>query len=248
MKIIYYDCDPRFTRRALRCHLRQGGSIVFYHAPVGRCALYGRTYVIPRNPRTPPPLHMNASSAPSPKTGSPASPSPSATPGTSTPAASTPAGVPAAAPSPASKPTSNSTPSWAASDAPHCSGPRPGPPPSPQPSPGIAPPLGRRSRQRQSAPIKSTINNQKSKISLCASSAPGTSPPAPGQVRPPNLGSAPCSPGWTRMRRPVFLGLLPAPINGVSNITPLYLPASPPRPPTNKSSWACLEKTDTEIV
>jgi len=35
--------------------------------------------------------------------------------------------------------------------------------------------------------------------------------------------SAPCSPGWSRMRRPVYLGLLPAPVNGISDITPLYL-------------------------
>ena len=43
--------------------------------------------------------------------------------------------------------------------------------------------------------------------------------------------SAPCSPGWSRMRRPVYLGLLPAPADGISDITALYLARFPaPRP------------------
>ena len=46
--------------------------------------------------------------------------------------------------------------------------------------------------------------------------------------------SAPCSPGWSRMRRPVFLGLLPAPINGVSDITPLYLARFPAPAPNQQ--------------
>ncbi len=56
------------------------------------------------------------------------------------------------------------------------------------PGPRGASALGRRSRRRQSAPIRSTINhpqskiqNPKSNLSLCASSAPGISPPSPGQ-------------------------------------------------------------------
>jgi hypothetical protein len=35
--------------------------------------------------------------------------------------------------------------------------------------------------------------------------------------------SAPCSTGWSNMRRPVYLGLLPAPNAGVHDITALYL-------------------------
>jgi len=37
------------------------------------------------------------------------------------------------------------------------------------------------------------------------------------------FGSAPCSAGWSTMRRPVYLGLLPAPREGVHDITALYL-------------------------
>jgi len=51
---INYTGHPRFTRRALRQTLRQGRPLVWYHAPLGRWALYGRAYVIPRNRRTPP--------------------------------------------------------------------------------------------------------------------------------------------------------------------------------------------------
>ena len=37
------------------------------------------------------------------------------------------------------------------------------------------------------------------------------------------FGSAPCSAGWSNMRRPVYLGLLLAPGEGVHDITALYL-------------------------
>jgi hypothetical protein len=37
------------------------------------------------------------------------------------------------------------------------------------------------------------------------------------------FGSAPCSAGWSTMRRPVYLGLLPVPKEGVHDITALYL-------------------------
>jgi len=37
------------------------------------------------------------------------------------------------------------------------------------------------------------------------------------------FGSAPCSAGWSNMRRPVYLGLLPSPGEGVHDITALYL-------------------------
>ena len=37
------------------------------------------------------------------------------------------------------------------------------------------------------------------------------------------FGSAPCSRGWSTMRRSVYLGLLPAPREGVHDITALYL-------------------------
>ena len=37
------------------------------------------------------------------------------------------------------------------------------------------------------------------------------------------FGSAPCSAGWSNMRRPVYLGLLPAPGEGVHDLTALYL-------------------------
>ena len=35
--------------------------------------------------------------------------------------------------------------------------------------------------------------------------------------------SAPCSAGWSKLRHPVYLGLLPAPHHGISDITALYL-------------------------
>ncbi|MGD0260723.1 MAG: hypothetical protein ABSD29_12980, partial [Verrucomicrobiota bacterium] len=56
--IAYYTGHPRCTRRALRINLREGCPRIWYHAPVGRCALYARAYVIPRNPRTPPQVRM----------------------------------------------------------------------------------------------------------------------------------------------------------------------------------------------
>jgi hypothetical protein len=37
------------------------------------------------------------------------------------------------------------------------------------------------------------------------------------------FGSAPCSAGWSTMRRPVYLGLLPLPREGVHDLTALYL-------------------------
>jgi len=56
--IIHYNYDPRCTRRARPGVLLKGCPLVWYHAPVGRWALYGRAYVIPRNPRTPPQVRM----------------------------------------------------------------------------------------------------------------------------------------------------------------------------------------------
>src|ERR1017187_254457 len=37
------------------------------------------------------------------------------------------------------------------------------------------------------------------------------------------LGAAPCSPRWRKCRKPVYLGLLPAPEGGVSDITEMYV-------------------------
>jgi hypothetical protein len=37
------------------------------------------------------------------------------------------------------------------------------------------------------------------------------------------LGAAPCSPRWRKCRKPVYLGLLPAPEGGVSDITETYV-------------------------
>src|ERR1035438_4926508 len=37
------------------------------------------------------------------------------------------------------------------------------------------------------------------------------------------LGAAPCSAGWRKCRKPVYLGLLPAPEGGVSDITEMYV-------------------------
>jgi hypothetical protein len=37
------------------------------------------------------------------------------------------------------------------------------------------------------------------------------------------FGSAPCSAGWSNMRRPVYLGVLPSPSEGVHDLTALYL-------------------------
>ncbi|MGD0261253.1 MAG: hypothetical protein ABSD29_15685, partial [Verrucomicrobiota bacterium] len=46
--------------------------------------------------------------------------------------------------------------------------------------------------------------------------------------------SAPCSPGWSRMRRPVYLGLLRTPADGVSDITALYLARFPAPAPNQQ--------------
>ena len=37
------------------------------------------------------------------------------------------------------------------------------------------------------------------------------------------LGAAPCRATWRKCRKPVYLGLLPAPVGGVSDITELYV-------------------------
>ena len=56
--IIHYNYDPRCTRRARPGVLLKGCPLVWYHAPVGRWAVYARAYVVPRNPRTPPQVRM----------------------------------------------------------------------------------------------------------------------------------------------------------------------------------------------
>ena len=181
--IIPYNCDPRFTRRALRCNLRKAAPSSGTTLPLAVAPCMAAPMSFPAIPAPPPQSRIDASSAPSPKAGSPASPSPSATPGTSTPAASTAAGALAAAPSPASKLTSNSTASWAASDAP----PLLWPPPQPAPF-----------RPNPVQELRLRWDAGRLRLELLV--APG--PKGDFLV----FASAPCSPGWSPHETPGLSG------------------------------------------
>ena len=209
--IIYFTGHPRCTRRALRCDLRKGISRIYYHAPVGRCALYCRIYVIPRNPRTPPQVRMRNLFG-------------------------------ALAKNWLALLTSPQRQAWNLYARRIHRRWRP----------------GRRTLTGQQAYVK--LNSVLGRIGRPPLLWP---PPQPAPFRPNPVqelrlrwdagrlrlevlvaprpkgdfllfASAPCSPGWSRMRRPVFLGLLPAPINGVSDITPLYLARFPAPAPNQQ--------------
>ena len=209
--INHYNYDPRFTRRELRCDLRQGGSAVWYHAPVGRWAVYGRAYVIPRNPRTPPQVRMRHLFG-------------------------------ALAKDWFARLTQPQRDAWNLYARRIHRRWRP----------------GHRTLTGQQAYLK--LNSVLGRIGRPPLLWP---PPQPAPFRPNPVqelrlrwdagrlrlellvaprpkgdfllfASAPCSPGWSRMRRPVFLGLLPTPADGVSDITALYLARFPAPAPNQQ--------------
>jgi len=202
MIIHYYcphNCHPRLIRRVLRWYLRQGCPVIWYHAPVGRRAFYGRAYVIPRNPRTPSQVRMRRLFG-------------------------------ALAKDWFARLTQPQRDAWNLYARRIHRRWRPG-----RPLTG----------QQAYLKLNSVLGRIGRPLLLWPPPLPAPFRPNPVQelrlrwdagrlrlevlVAPRPKGdflvfaSAPCSPGWSRMRRPVYLGLLPAPADGISDITPLYL-------------------------